>query len=118
MSVITPTSIDYLISNDLYNWGPMALGDTGQPMGVVASGDRTVQVQGTFGAGGDVVIEGTLDGANWYVLHDPTGASLSFTGPGLRTVLENVDQIRPNVVSGDGTTQIQVIISARKYRNG
>lgn len=112
------TNTDFLIDNDVYTWTPMPFGGIGQPMGVVASGDRTVQVEGTFGVGGTCVIEGTLDGANWHTLHDPSGASLSFNGGGLRTVLENVVALRPNVTGGDGSTSLTVTIVVRKYRNG
>lgn len=119
MAIVVAQSNDILIGNGLYTWANMALGDTGSSIGVVASGDRTVQIQGTFGAGGQVQIEGSLDGgANWYALRDPTGSKLIFSSADLRAVLENVDLIRPRVLAGDGTTSITVILSVRKMRNG
>jgi len=118
MSTIAYSPNDLLIDNRIYTWSPMASGDTGAPIGSTGSGDRTVQVQGTFGVGGTVVIEGSLDNVNWFTLRDPTGASLSFTSAGLKTVLENVVELRPRVTGGDGTTQITVIMAVRRSVNG
>ena len=111
----TPPNI---IGNYVYNWPTLNNGDDGQPAGIAGSGDRTVQVQGTFGAGGTVVIQGSLDGQTWYTLRDPIGNLLSFTGAGLKAVLENTLQIRPLVTAGDSTTAIQVLISVRRENNG
>lgn len=118
MSTVAYTNLDYLFDSDVYTWANMAFGDDGQPMGVVASGDRTIQVEGTFGVGGQVVIEGTLDQVHWHTLHDPTGASLSLTQASLATVLENVVLLRPRVTAGDGSTQLTITIITRKQRNG
>lgn len=110
---------DLTFGNSIYNWPDLSLGDAGDPAGTVASGDRTVQVQGTFGVGGTVIIEGTLDMLNWFQLRDPSGSLLSFgAGGGLRAILENVEAVRPRVTAGDITTSIQVILSVRKNRNG
>lgn len=74
------------------------------------SGDRTVQVTGTFGVGGTVIVEGSLDPAqtptNWFQLKDPSGTLISFTAAGIRAVLENVPHIRFRVTAGDGTTNV------------
>jgi hypothetical protein len=118
MATITRRQNDFNFGNILAAWGPMALGDVGDPAGGTATGDRTVQVSGTFGVNGLVAIEGSLDGVNWNTLRDPTGAKLLIGSADLRAVLENIDMIRPNVTGGDGTTQITVTIAIRKKSNG
>ena len=49
---------------NLTNGGP----DFGQPVQRPALVDRSVQVTGTFGAGGTVVFEGSNDGVNYATL--------------------------------------------------
>jgi hypothetical protein len=117
MSVVQFVPSEFF-DNRVYTWSPMALGDTGAPIGSTGSGDRTVQVQGTFGAGGTVVVEGSLDGSNWYTLRDPTGSLLSFSAAGLKTVLENVVTLRPRVSGGDGSTAVTVLMAVRRTNNG
>lgn len=74
--------------------------------------DKSVQVIGTFGAGGTVLIEGTNEATpvNWSTLSDPAGVALSFTSAGIKAVLENTRWIRPKVSAGDGTTDIDVMM--------
>lgn len=82
--------------------------DDGNPKFLMRFNDRTVQVTGTFGAGGTVVLEGTIDGVNYQTLRDPAGNLLSFTAAGLKGVLEAVVSVRPRVTAGDGTTNLVV----------
>lgn len=118
MTTIAKTTNDTIVGNYIYTWAGMAAGDDGVPAGATGSGDRTVQVQGTFGVGGTVLLEGSLDGSNWYTLRDPSGTSLSFTSAGLKAVLENIVSVRPRVSNGDISTSITVILSIRRDRNG
>lgn len=78
------------------------------------SGDRTVQVTGTFGAGGTCIVEGSLDGTNWFQLKDTTGTLISFTAAGLKPVLEYTTHIRFNVTAGDGTTSLVGILATKE----
>ena len=102
-------------------WLALANGDTGGG-GVTGTltelgnySDRTVQVTGTFGAGGSVSIQGSNDGGTtWATLTDPQGVALTFTAAGLRQILELPFQIRPNVTAGDGTTSLNVYMMMRK----
>lgn len=118
MSTIAHTANDLLVDNKIYTWTPMTLGDQGDGVGSTGTGDRTVQVTGTFGAGTSVAIEGTLDGVNFATLRDPTGSLLTFSSPGLKAVLENVIQLRPHIVAGDGTEAITVMMAVRRTNNG
>jgi len=93
-----------------YRWDNLANGDTGTPLEIDRRTDRSIQVNGTFGAGGTVVIEGSLDGTNYVTLSDLQGTALSFTAAGLEGVTEAVTFIRPRVSAGDGTTSLDVFI--------
>jgi len=118
MASITPTKQDLIFGSSVTTWSPMASGDTGVPVGIPGAGDRTVQVNGTFGVGGTAVIEGTLDMVNWYQLHDPAVVALSFTSAGLGAILENVLAVRPRIAGGDVTTALTVTLLTRKSMNG
>lgn len=113
MSTINPTKTD-IAGNLGYVWSAMAVSDVGDGAIHVGTGDRTVQVSGAFGVGGAVLIEGSLDGSNWFPLHDPQGVALSFTAAGLKAILEHVLMARPRVTGGDGTTSITTIINVRR----
>ncbi|MGL5735553.1 MAG: hypothetical protein ACRCYS_11865 [Beijerinckiaceae bacterium] len=97
-----------------YAWANLLNGDDGQACGGIGSGDRTAQVTGIFGAGGTVIVEGSIDGVNWFQLRDPAGVAISFTAGGIRAVLECPPLIRPRVTAGDGTTSITALISVRR----
>ena len=101
------------IDNRIYTWGPMANGDVGNAQAYTGTGDRTIQVTGTFGAGGSLQPEGSLDGVNWFQLKDPSNTAIAFTAAGLKAILEHAPFIRPHVTAGDGTTSLTCIISVR-----
>ena len=92
-----------------YTW-QLANGDDGQSQLCSPTGDRTVQVSGTFGVGGSVQIEGSLDGVNWAPLTDPQGNTLAFNAAKLETVMELAVYIRPVVTAGDGSTNLKVVL--------
>lgn len=117
MPVIVPTET----TNDTFGnsakfvaWTPLANGDSGTPYAMPGFADRSVQVGGTFGAGGTVVIEGTIDGTNYITLTDPQGNAISKTAAAIETISEIVKFIRPRVTAGDGTTAISVYLIARR----
>ena len=92
--------------------------DTGDPCEMIGSSDRSVHVRGTFGAGGNLVIEGSNDGVNYTPLADPQGTALNFTAEKIESVLELVRYIRPRVTAGDGTTSLVVVMLLRNPRRG
>ena len=96
-------------------WGALAKGDAGDTLGpdLALWSDRSIQVNGTFGASGTVVWEGSNDGVNFFTLTAPAGTSLTFTAAGLKQVLEGVLYARPRVTSGDGTTNLSVTVLLR-----
>jgi len=114
-TVIQPGQQD-LDHSTLYSWSGLLNGDDGEPMSRTDFPDRTVQILGTFGAGGSVSIEGSNNGSDWVVLTDPQGNSISKTTGSMEMVAETPRYIRPRVTAGDGTTDITVIVFARTPR--
>lgn len=97
-----------------FQWTALTTTDTsGESAGTSGSGDRCVQVFGTFGTGGTLILEGSIDGENWFQMRDPTSASISFTAAGGKAVMESVPYIRPRVTGGDGTTSLTCLLSVR-----
>ena len=96
-------------------WGNLANGDSGDMIGpdLALWSDRSLQVGGTFGAGGNVNWEGSNDGVNFFTLSSPQGTTLAFTSGALRQVLEGALYMRPRVTAGDGTTAIAVTLMLR-----
>lgn len=103
------------IGNDKYwrhQWLSLANGDTGKPVAMSHMADKTVSIDGTFGASGQCDIQGSMDETTWFSLTDPQGTAIEFTGAGTKLISENPKFIRPNVSSGDGTTDLNVRIGA------
>ena len=100
-------------------WSGLLNGDTGRAEDLTRYPDRTVQLKGTFGAGGSVNVEGSNDGGTTYhILNDSRGEGnpLTLTAADMRQILENPGLIRPNVTAGDGTTNLTLIIVASTSR--
>jgi hypothetical protein len=78
--------------------------------------DISIQVLGTFGAGGTLLIEGSneVTPTTWATLNDPQGNALSVTAAKIEQLLEVPRWIRPRVSAGDGTTSLTVNVWARR----
>lgn len=71
---------------------------------------KEVQVFGTFGAGGNVAIEGSLDGGTtWAVVNDVQGNALNVTSAKIEKIQETCARLRASVTAGDGTTSLTVV---------
>lgn len=103
-------AVEANFSNYVLREWTLANGDDGQPVLCTPVGDRTVQVSGTFGVGGSVQIQGSLDNINFFPLTDPQGNTLAFTSGKLETIMELAVYIRPVVTAGDGSTNLKVIL--------
>lgn len=116
MTVVTSQTLsDWNVEVQRVLWENCANGDTGAPIELSYYQDRTIQVVGTFGAGGSVSLQGSNDGGTtWATLTDPLGNALTFTATGLKQILELPQKIRPSVTAGDGTTSLDVYIHMRK----
>lgn len=95
-------------------WAGLLNGDQGAPVDLPAFADRSMQVVGTFGTGGSVSMEGSNDGINFAALSDPRGGALAITSARLEQVEDCAYRTRPSVTAGDGTTNLTVILFARK----
>ena len=82
--------------------------------------DRTVQVYGTFGAGGSITLEGSCDKTTetptYFALTDPQGNAVTKTAAAAEAFEEAPLLIRPNVTAGDGTTSLTVKMVCRRPR--
>jgi hypothetical protein len=96
-----------------FTWAAMANGDTGAPVNFPGYGDKSIQVTGTFGAGGSCTLEGSNDGVNFFALTNPTGTTIALTAAGIVAVTEAAQFIRPHVTAGDGTTALIAVVFAR-----
>jgi hypothetical protein len=96
----------------IIQWAGLLNTDTGAPFIAPYPLEKTIQVKGTFGAGGNCRIEGTNDVTTptWAALNDAFGTALNITAAKVATVLEGTYQIRPNITAGDGTTSLTVTL--------
>lgn len=97
-------------------WEGLANGDVGAsiPINYLHYADRCVQVVGTFGSGGSVSMKGSNDGSTFATLTTPADAAVTFTATGLKQLLENPANLRPEVTAGDGTTDLDVYLVMRR----
>lgn len=118
MATITPTVTRVMGDNDADGykavWTPMLVNDVGAGVALSGYADKSVQVTGTFGSGGTVVVEGNNDGTNFAGLTDPQGTAISMTTAGIKAITEAVINARPKVSAGDGTTSLTVTMFFRK----
>ena len=96
----------------IIKWVGLANGDDGLPFKWQPYRGKSVHILGTFGAGGTVVLEGSNadDVASYVTLNDPQGNPISVSSEKIEEVLENVYAVRPRVIAGDGTTDIDVFL--------
>jgi len=108
--------------NDAFNRGHLSQwasmtntgADVGAPLECFGEADRSVQITGTFGVGGTLIIEGSNDGTNYATLKDHLGVALSLTAAGIYSVDQITRYLRPRVSAGDGTTSLTVTALSRR----
>jgi hypothetical protein len=99
-----------------FSWSGFATsGDTGDEIDFGDYADRSAQVEGDFGAGGVIVVEGSNDGVNWRTLRDPQGAALLFSAADVRQVLELTKWLRARQSAGSGA-DLEVTVFTRSSR--
>jgi hypothetical protein len=121
VATIAYVNTDQLLDYDYFIWSLLTTTNAdGAPVSYHGTADRTVQVDGTFGAGGTIVIQGSNDlsnPTNWFTLTNPLGAAaLSLTAAALKLIGESPVWIRPLVTGGDGTTSLNVRLCVRRNR--
>ena len=93
------------------NWEGLANGDVGEAIPFSQYTDKSLQVTGVFGAGGNLRFEGSNNnGVTWGVLTDPQGNALDFTTAKIEMVTEATWLVRPSVTAGDGTTLLNAYL--------
>jgi hypothetical protein len=111
-----------------FTWLGLLNGDNGEPIAISDCNDKTVGFNGTPGAGGVIKLKGTnkptITIANDQVLNTPVfpggavAAAISWTAvasPDFAcVVLENTYLVYPHVTAGDGTTNLECRITAKR----
>lgn len=96
-------------------WGALTTtNDRGTPCEWLQWADRSIQFNGTFGAGGTIKLQGSNDGTNWIDLTDPQGNAISKAAAGIEAVTEITQFVRPFVSAGDGTTLLTATLVMRR----
>ncbi len=98
-----------------FTWIGLANGDDGEPISIPGASDMTVQVFGTFGASGTIILEGTCreTATTFFQLRDGGDNVISFGSADGEMVAPIAVFIRPRVTAGDGTTNLTMILLAR-----
>ncbi|MBK8772253.1 MAG: hypothetical protein IPM06_17775 [Rhizobiales bacterium] len=108
MATIASSSLDPRPPSHTWSgcrWLAITEADTGAAFELSRFADRSVQVFGTFGAGGTLLIEGSNDGGTtWATLKDVFGVALQFTSADILTIGPIVRHIRPRVSAGTGVS--------------
>lgn len=101
----------------LLTWENITEADSGAPFNVQAFADKTVQVTGDFGNGGQITMQGTNEDTpvNWDTLHDAQGNDITIASgtPHVEVLLENVKWIRP-LGSGSSGVDLDVQLHLKK----
>lgn len=118
MAVISPTIVTNNPPGDgsviTYSWTLVTSGDTGAPIPFAQWADRSVQMSGTWGAGGGTITwEGSNDGITYFALTDPQTVAIAKTADALEQVIEATLWARPRV-SVANVTSVVVTLLARK----
>jgi hypothetical protein len=95
-------------------WTSLLNGETGDFADIpLDAATRSIQVSGTFGAAGNVIIEGSNDGATFFTLNNAFGTALgTVTAAAINSIDQNCRFVRPRVSAGDGTTNLKVVLVA------
>lgn len=115
MAVQNIVENQFQLDHRVVSWATLANGDTGYPVAYGGAGARSIQIEGTFGTGGNVIIEGSNDGVNYHTLNDLAGSALAtITAAGIYFIQGEVRYVRPRVSAGDGTTALTATLVVLK----
>jgi hypothetical protein len=120
MATLKPTVSRFANHTVMFAYGPLTSADAdGHPIPGEFNdyADRTVEIDGTFGAG-TVHWEGSNRGVNYTPLTDPQGGAISKTVQSIEQVTENAALQRPRVSGADGATSVFVTVICRRGRGG
>jgi len=97
-------------------WADILSSGEGSAFEMPGSHIKSVQFDGTFGAGGTIQLHGSNDGTNYVVLTDPQGNTISKTAAAIESISEHTRYVKPVVTAGDGTTSIDVTLFVKRTR--
>ena len=100
----------------IITWTGLVNGQAGVPIEWPFGADKSIQVDGTPGAAGHILLQGSNDRVNFYTLTDPEGNNIDFTATGLKAITELALQVRPFVSAGDGTSLWTATLLMRRAR--
>jgi hypothetical protein len=95
-------------------WTGLLNTDVGAPVELPGYADRSVQLTGTLGVGGNCKIEGSADATTYALLSDPQGTVLDIAALGIKSVSELSRYTRPRISAGDGSTSLTLTMTARR----
>lgn len=92
-------------------WAGLLNGDSGSLVTIGRDYWKfTMQVVGTFGAGGTILLEGSNDGTNFTTVKDVNNAAVSVIDTSMIRVEGIPRYLRPRASAGDGTTNLSVLL--------
>lgn len=118
MANIDPVVNNAFLDQQVVSWSGLDNTNTsGNPFNNSSGYDAScIQVEGSFGTGGSLAIEGSLDGANWHtLLNAEAGAVLNITAAGLYVPWEPVLYLRPRVTAGTGVSLNVTLVKNRAH---
>ena len=116
MASITPTKeTQDNGSTIIITWATITTTDTeGDPVRFNPWGDRTIQAVGNFSGGATIALHGSNDGTNFSAIRDVSDAVIGLASNEIQTVQEVPLYVKPVIVSGDGSADIDVILVMRR----
>lgn len=117
MATIAFTDAEIYDNRRLTQWTGLTqtTSDVGEPL-LLKYADFCVQMSGTFGVGGTIVLEGSNDGVSYFTLNDTQGSAVSITAGAIKQVVEAPRYVRPRISAGDGTTALNCFLFSRRDR--
>jgi len=101
------------VSRSTTTWTDLSTADTATSIDVSGLGGvvGVFEVNGTFGSA-TIVLQGSIDGTNWYVLEDVQGTAISATAAAMFEFDTEVTSIRPSS-SGGTADDVTVTLTYR-----
>lgn len=112
-AALTYTNDGFVIAT----WTGLDADDAGAGLILGGSYELTVQATGTFGAGGNVALQGSNDGTTWGAMPNPGGTTIGLGDAVPDFCAIRPRYVRPKVTAGDGTTDLTVTLVAQRRRS-
>ena len=119
VQIIVPGTIDPIA----VQWGSSIngakFGDTFTPIISASLVDHSIQVEGLFGSGTSVTLQGSNDATstttgNYHALTDPFSNTIAMGSAQIRQTTEVTSWIKPAVTAGDGNESLIITVAFRR----